>query len=417
MCICSNSYKFTVKVSCISRYLIWKLSLKIELSVLKWVLTPAYFSYKFGIDCFWPVNWHLIKNSLKAGRNAVSYQLIFLFPSHLMSKYTHKLYRRHIMWESIQYIGTPVSLIAFVAALIAYAVLESQKTRVKLLESLPEEKRWEFLNKNIEGYNITQDNLTREQKFELMQTVLVQSAEHKKRIIKAVLFASIIISLAAGLTVIVSLLIPSDSPRDQTLKVVSMFGHSEDGSSRVRVVDKSDNNLLLNNSFNNAKSQIRIVTELGNTWLLSDNYQAFRDASDRKLNINILMLDFTNHDVRNLARYSSQKGEGKQGYTPEEVIRGLEEYSKLMRSGVGVKLGSYTEFPWVRFTIFDDSAVSFVLRPMLNISRPQPMYSTDPVIVKMFEGIYREFEKSATIYAKAEDLENYISRYKASLNN
>lgn len=319
------------------------------------------------------------------------------------------------MWEIVQNIGTPISLIAFVAAVICYAFLGSQKHKIELLKALPEEKRWELLNKELEGYNVTQDDLTREQKFELMKTVLMQKAEHRKRIIYTAFVVCGFVSLVAGASVTATYIVTTPRSEDSVLRLISVFGQLDNGESRVKIIQKSDNNLLLNQAFANSKSEVKIVTELGNTWLLGDNYQAFKGVIDRKLKITVLMFDFTNVELRDLARYSSQKGEGKQGYTPDEVIRGLETYSQLLSGGAMVNFGSYSQYPWVRFTIFDDTAVSFVLRPVLNLSRPQPFYSTDPVIVKMFEGIYKEFEKKAEMYRSATELDSYISRYKVSV--
>lgn len=319
------------------------------------------------------------------------------------------------MWEAVKHIETSLSLAAFIFAVITYIILRHQKNKITLLKSLPEDKRWELLNKGLEGYNITQDNLTKEQKFELMKAVITQKAEYRNRIIKATFVVFLTTSVIAGALSILSSLYPPQHKQASALKLITIFGQNEEGNPRVRLIEKSDNNLLLNDSFSGSKQRIRIVTELGNTWLLGDNYQAFKDAINRKIEIKVLMFNFTNKELRDLARYSSQKGEGKQGYTSEEVMRGLTAYRELLDAGAKVTFGTYTEFPWVRFTIFDDNAVSFVIRPMLNISRPQPMYSTDPVIVKMFEGIYNQFERTATIYKTPKELGRYISQYEASI--
>ena len=197
------------------------------------------------------------------------------------------------MWEAIQHIGTPISLIAFISAIIAHIVLGRQKNKIELLKSLPEDKRWELLNRDFDGYNVTQDNLTREQKFELMKTVLVQKAEHRRLFMHITFIVLAIIAFIASAAVFLS---PTVSPitdatvslttqPDQALKLVTIFGQSEDRQPRARIIDKSDNNILLNESFSKAKSQIRIVTELGNTWLLGENYQAFKDAINRGLDI------------------------------------------------------------------------------------------------------------------------------------
>ena len=319
------------------------------------------------------------------------------------------------MWDVIQNVGTPISLIAFVAAIISYAFLGSQKNKIEVLKTLPEDRRWEILNKNLENYNISEDNLTRDQKFELMKTVLMQKAEHKKRIIYIFFSIFLILFIIASSGAIVSYLYHTNLTSPSTISLNKVFGETSLGKARVQAIPTSENHSKLNKSFISAKSEIRIVTELGNTWLLSENYQSLLDALSRNVNVKLLTFDFTNKELRNIAKYSSQKGEDKKGYTPKEVLRGFKEYKNLLENNHNFSFSSYTHYPWVRFTLFDDSVVSFVLRPMLNISKPQPFYSTDPVIIKMFEAIFLEFQKTEKIYKNGNEFNYYIEKYKDSI--
>lgn len=318
------------------------------------------------------------------------------------------------MWEAIQYVGTPIGLLAFLAAVITAAFYYYIEQRTKIKDSLPDDRRWQILNKEIEGYNLTHDNLTREQKFSLMKSVISEKAARRRQ--QTPIIAGITIIFLILLTAISILYYKNDVKKMKYSNsyLTLLFGATEDGAPRVTTIDAARNISVLNEAFSKSKSSIKIVTELGNTWLLGSNYQALKSSLDRSVKISILIMDFNDRESVNLARYSTQKGEGKQGYTPDEVIRNLEIYATLVKSKAPINLSAYNEYPWVRFTLFDDSAVSFVLRPMLNISRPQPMYSTDPLIIKMFEGIFNKLEKSSRKYNTVEDIERLVNQVGSS---
>lgn len=315
------------------------------------------------------------------------------------------------MLDIIQNIGTPISLFALIITLLAYVILSHQKNKFSMLKTLPESERWKALNKDLENYNITEDNLSKEQKFKLMQTVIENKNKKITRIIYVFFFMFIITSILISLNYL-----HKEPKKLASIPLSIIFGKTIENKERVQLIPKSENIIKLNKSFDNSKSKIRIVTELGNTWLLSENYQSIISALNRKIDVEILTFDFTNQELRQLARYSSQKGEGKGGYTPDEVLRGFKDYKNLLVKYPNLTIYPYREYPWVRFTLFDDSAVSFVLRPMLNISKPKPFFSTDPLIIKMFEAIYKNFKNSSEVTCStSKEYEKYINQYKLSV--
>lgn len=318
------------------------------------------------------------------------------------------------MWEAVQHVSTPIGLFAFIAAVIGCIFFYYSKHRADLNDSLPSEKRWDLLNKEIEGYNLTRDNLTREQKFSLMKDVISEKSEHRKR--QAPLITAIATLIIISITIVSVVFYKSDVKKQKYANsyVATLFGVNDNNQPRANIVDAVKNISTLNESFEKSRSTITIVTELGNTWILGSNYQSFKSALDRNVKINVFLTDFSNPEMSKIARYSTQKGEGKQGYTSDELIRGLEAYAKLAKNNSNLSIYYYDDYPWVRFTIFDDSAVSFVLRPMLNISKPQPMYSTDPVIIKMFEGVLNKIHKSSQTLNHVDEIEKFIERVKAA---
>lgn len=105
------------------------------------------------------------------------------------------------MWEAIQYVGSPLALAAYVAAVIATVLRARIRQRVQLLQTLPEKERADYLTQSLETYRIQHDNLTRQQKHELMLEVLRQRAVRLKIIsltaiaITAILAAAVVTSI------------------------------------------------------------------------------------------------------------------------------------------------------------------------------------------------------------------------------
>ncbi len=84
------------------------------------------------------------------------------------------------MWHAIQYVTSPLTLIAFIVA-VSCAVYRVRVQRdIRLLEAVPREKRDHALTALLGTYNITDDNLTAQQKFALMKTVIAQKADRLK---------------------------------------------------------------------------------------------------------------------------------------------------------------------------------------------------------------------------------------------
>src|SRR5262249_22155249 len=85
--------------------------------------------------------------------------------------------RGNPMWDAIRYAGTPLTLVAFLAALTAVAYFRRLKQRADVLAKVPEKDRAGIVDKELETYTITKDNLSRQQKFDLMMEVMRRKAE------------------------------------------------------------------------------------------------------------------------------------------------------------------------------------------------------------------------------------------------
>jgi len=80
------------------------------------------------------------------------------------------------MWEIITKIGTPISLMAFVVAVIFKYLNGRANNKINLIKLAPEDKRPSLIEAALETYNLKDDNLTKTQKYDLIKTVLKDKA-------------------------------------------------------------------------------------------------------------------------------------------------------------------------------------------------------------------------------------------------
>ena len=104
------------------------------------------------------------------------------------------------MWTVVQYVGTPLTLLAFIAAVFAWSYSVKLKEKAELLKTLPESERVVYLEKELESYQIdaVQKGVTGQQKFELMQLVILQRAHR----LKIVAMTAIAIAVVLAVTII-----------------------------------------------------------------------------------------------------------------------------------------------------------------------------------------------------------------------
>src|SRR4028119_502677 len=88
------------------------------------------------------------------------------------------------MWEQVQHVKEPLIAVAFLVATIAAFILKAYSVRAKhrleMIKTAPEHDRASLIEATLETYHLKQDNLNREQKFNLIQTVLLRKAERFK---------------------------------------------------------------------------------------------------------------------------------------------------------------------------------------------------------------------------------------------
>jgi hypothetical protein len=106
------------------------------------------------------------------------------------------------MWRAIQYVTTPITLIAFVVAVSAWLYRARIFERKRLIETAKTEDRAELVLAVLKTYPIPCDNLTRDQKFELLKKLVQQDANRFRTIAIVAVLISILTAAVLGLALV-----------------------------------------------------------------------------------------------------------------------------------------------------------------------------------------------------------------------
>ena len=90
-----------------------------------------------------------------------------------------------------------------------------------------------------------------------------------------------------------------------------------------------------------------------------------KGAIQRNLTVEVLLHDYKNKYMFNALQDSMLKNE-LPIYDHKHYKEKIDLYGRYYDIGNDFLSGVHKFYPWTRFTIFDDSAVSFILTPMLH---------------------------------------------------
>jgi hypothetical protein len=114
--------------------------------------------------------------------------------------------RAHAMspFQAIQYVGTPIALVAFAIAVAAYAYRSRLVERRRLIEAAPEGERGRLLDATIKDFTtVNTETLTREQRYTLALRLIDERAARFRMttyaaVATAALLAIVVLALPAG---------------------------------------------------------------------------------------------------------------------------------------------------------------------------------------------------------------------------
>jgi hypothetical protein len=95
-------------------------------------------------------------------------------------------------WDQITKIGTPISLIAFVVAIVFYYLQSRLKNKLDLIKSAPASERQALIDSELDSFSIDANSLTREQKYDLLKRKL----DSRTQRFRSTLNVSMVLSLA-----------------------------------------------------------------------------------------------------------------------------------------------------------------------------------------------------------------------------
>jgi hypothetical protein len=104
------------------------------------------------------------------------------------------------LFETIQYVGTPIALVAFIVAVVAYAYRGRLEERRKLIEAAPEQERGQLLEKTLRDFTtVPTDTLSREQRYNLAVKLIEERAAKFRlmtlgSVIVAVILAGVVLA-------------------------------------------------------------------------------------------------------------------------------------------------------------------------------------------------------------------------------
>jgi hypothetical protein len=118
------------------------------------------------------------------------------------------------MWQAIQYVGSGLSLIAFIVAAITYAYRAKLQQRARIILGAPEKERIEAIAATAELFKLDLSGLTNKQKQELALAQITARSRRDALIARGTLIVAIIL----GTIAIVSIVLPSSQPPSPDLK-------------------------------------------------------------------------------------------------------------------------------------------------------------------------------------------------------
>lgn len=178
---------------------------------------------------------------------------------------------------------------------------------------------------------------------------------------------------------------------------------------QIEVLDDDENDRRLAEWFARTNSKLRMVTIDGGTWLLTGNITGILKDKAKTLDAFELLL-FNNygplgefHDQRIVQQVLPPQAQELYRHNYSQY---LSWYPQVAGTKSGFATYLYDEYPWARFTIFDDVAVSFVLVPTLRegVKGCPKLFSKDKAVVDCFIRVFEGMKGRAIPYRDADQL-------------
>jgi len=291
-------------------------------------------------------------------------------------------------------VSTAFGALGLAIVVLLFAYYRHLRNTELTLKQIPANQRAKAFDSYLTRYRVDASNLQADKMYELIKLEL------EKRSSRVTLFTIVF----AGVFVVCFLtatLRQGTAATHQEQKpgqpiagdLAPVFGTAR-GLDRVRNVPRKENTGLLRQWLANSQKSVKIVTINGSSWIKPDLMTAFEQATAR-MPVTLMLLDYT--DKKSMDVWNDAMNEyGESVWTKEQFNDNFLSYAKLLQPKNHLRVGLYREYPWSRFTIFDDRAVSFIVTPVVEAGDSVLTYfSEDPFVVRCFEQIFERIEEDA----------------------
>ena len=125
------------------------------------------------------------------------------------------------MWQSIQYVSSGLTLVAFITAVAAWLYRQSSLKTERLIKTAPDEERAKLVRATLEFFDVDTAKLTKEQQFNL---ALTQVHARARRFLVAALVVALLAVLAA---IVAGVAIANDSDKKAMRQKLDSIDHTQ----------------------------------------------------------------------------------------------------------------------------------------------------------------------------------------------
>lgn len=180
----------------------------------------------------------------------------------------------------------------------------------------------------------------------------------------------------------------------------SVFGKNENNKTKILKDDKEalEKNAYL---FSSTKSSVRILTVHGASWLKSQIIRPDFEKALKVASVELLVIDPLSDSYKYLAMSNKVGFEREYSFSINQLrIKDLrtdfDYYREIFANHESSTIKYYSGFPWIRFTIYDDTDATFVLTPFLKSgTESTKFHTTDPWVINCLEKIFEEFKTNS----------------------
>jgi hypothetical protein len=147
-----------------------------------------------------------------------------------------------LMWESIKYIGSSLTLVAFIIACIVWILRYKINEKKLLIEKAHENDRAKLIEKTLEFFSVKVDSLSEEHRYKI---VMVQIKERSKKHFR-IIVTCIVIFIIMSIIVLYTINKTSDNQKNEKIENIPKLVENKKQSVKIQDSNYNFENLAIN---------------------------------------------------------------------------------------------------------------------------------------------------------------------------